>query len=481
MIRFAIFAGVSTDAQAQENKQSIPDQVENCRRYIAANGGVEAVSPYIMDGYSRTGYDSLDEACRKIPPLAQAVKDAQDNKYDVLIMDHFDRLGDIGLLALVRFKRLRKQLFSVRQSGKLADPATYNPYEDESADMQMRMHGIIQVYRINKIRRAWETGVPDRAAAGLHPLTIPFGYRLGARGAPAEPIPQETELIRQMMQMYLQGRTLQAICDHADASGIPPRRSRKWQRTVINRILHNPYYAGVVTFGMFRKVDGKRVQQPPSKWIRGNGQHIPLWDESTYYAILAERDRRDKLRSREQTYALTGLCECAKCGQRLHHHGTLPYTYVACRSASPAHISMRYETAKQIVFQEFVEDLQVIKLNPELKDKTAAIKDSIAKQQTLRRKVQEGYELELYTAVEAQKRISAAELEIEKLTRKLTAQKQHGAQRSAMLQFADQDPKYILEWLHTDDPKTVNHFLTTLCVKVLIQPKTLSATIIWRD
>jgi hypothetical protein len=39
----------------------------------------------------------------------------------------------------------------------------------------MYVEGIIQSYRINKIRRGWNIGVPERARKGLHPLSVPFG------------------------------------------------------------------------------------------------------------------------------------------------------------------------------------------------------------------------------------------------------------------------------------------------------------------
>jgi hypothetical protein len=174
-IRFAILAGVSTEQQATPEKLSIPDQLTRCRERIAQSAGIETSGPYIMDGYSRTGYDSLEVAMQEIPPLAQAIQAAAADQYDVLIMDNFDRLGDLGFIVKTRFKKLRKQLYSVRQSGKLATPRDYDPYASETDDIAMYVEGIIQSYRINKIRRGWNIGVPERARKGLHPLRVPFG------------------------------------------------------------------------------------------------------------------------------------------------------------------------------------------------------------------------------------------------------------------------------------------------------------------
>ena len=71
MIRFGILAGVSTDVQAGD-KASIPDQIATCRRAIAQLGAVE-IDCFTMDGYSRTGYDSLADAMNDIPPLKEAI------------------------------------------------------------------------------------------------------------------------------------------------------------------------------------------------------------------------------------------------------------------------------------------------------------------------------------------------------------------------------------------------------------------------
>lgn len=68
MIRFATLAGVSSDVQKGEDKASIPDQIKTCRAVIKQLGGIE-IDVYIMDGYSRSGYDSLDVAMGDIPPL----------------------------------------------------------------------------------------------------------------------------------------------------------------------------------------------------------------------------------------------------------------------------------------------------------------------------------------------------------------------------------------------------------------------------
>jgi hypothetical protein len=481
-IRFAILAGVSTEGQAREDKLSIPDQIEKCRERIAQYEGFEAIGPFIMNGYSRSGYDSLDVAMSEIPPLGEAIHAAHDDQYDVLIMDNFDRLGDLGVIVKTRFKKLRKQLYSTRQSGKLILPDQYDPYASEDADIAMYVEGIIQSYRINKIRRGWNVGIPKRASDGLHPLCISYGYRVRSKSEPAEQIPEEVELIIKMKDWFLQGATLQQICERADASGVKPRRGApRWARTVVKRIILNPYYAGIIIFGRYKVIEKKRIPQPPSKWVKSQGKHIPLWDEITYYAILSEQERRDGLRSRAQTYALTGLLECSICQTPVHRHGkqSTNWIYMNC-SAPKTHIALRYEVALQLVANAIVLAMTNYKNNPVVTDSSDTYDQKIRHQQSLRQRVQEGFEAELYTAIEAQSKIVAAETEIERLIRTRERASQQHRQKQALLQFADQDLNRMRAWIIEDSPSIVNLFLTSLCEKIVITPDS-ELTVVWRE
>jgi len=479
MIRFAILAGVSTDPQARKDKLSIPDQIAFCRQKISQFEGVETTEPFVLDGYSRTGYDSLEVAMSEIPPLGAAIAAAQADQYDVLIMDNFDRLGDLAFNVKTRFKKINKQLFSARQSGKLIPPDQYDPYASEDADIEMYVQGIIQTYRINKIRRGWRIGVPERARNGLHPLSVTFGYHARGKDEPAEQIPAEIALIRHMKDWFLSGKTLGDICTLADAYGIKPRRADTWSRQVVKRILRNPYYSGRIEFGRY-KLDGdrQRVPVPPSQWVTAPGRHEPVWDEESRLAILAEFERRDGQRARAGTYPLTGLLECSICKLRVYRHGK-GWIYVTC-PAQPPHITMRYEVALEIVADQVVRSLREYKSRPIDPNGGEAIQREIELQQQLRGRIQEGFESDLYTSIEAHTRIVAVETEIERLLRKKDRVARQAEQQVALLAFADQDLDRLHHWILHDDPTTVNHLLTALCEKIIITPDH-ELDVVWRS
>lgn len=479
MIRFAILAGVSTDAQATPHKISIPDQVANCRAHISAHNGIETAGPYIMDGYTRTGYDSLEIAMREIPPLASAINAAHQDEYDILLMDNFDRLGDLGFIVKTRFKKLRKQLRSIRQSGKLIPPDQYDPYAAETDDIAMYVEGIIQTYRINKIRRGWNIGVPQRARSGLHPLTIPFGYQQTAKDQPLQPIPEQIDLIQKMVNAYLSGETLQAICTLADNSGVPPRRASRWTRQTVKQIIHNQYYAGITTFGKYKTIEGRRIPVPPSQWITGEGQHQPVYGQDTYLAILQETDRREGTRARSQTYALSGLLTCSVCQSRLHRHGKIASPYPVDLSCPNGHIHIQYDLALKIVAQNVTKELTHVTPPESSENRAERLLWSIEKQEELRRQIQTGYENKLYTTEEAHTRITAIEKEITRLKNQHTRTLQNNAQKQTLHHIAGKDLTLLKDWILHDDPTTVNRLLTALIQTITLTPQ-YHPLITWR-
>ena len=330
MIRFGILAGVSTDVQAGD-KASIPDQIATCRRTIAQLGGVE-VDCYTMDGYSRTGYDSLADAMNEIPPLKNAIEGAEQDAYDVLILDNWDRLGDLGQLVNTRFKKYRKQIYSARQSSRIQHPDAYDPYSDESADIDMHIQGIIQRYRQNKLRRGWNAGMPKRIENGLTPLRVPFGYVWVNSKQPPRLDPTRASLLQQMKDLLLRGRPVNAIARYADESGVaPPNRGEKWDPTSIRRMLANPYYAGIIginrtkyIFDPKRKRKKRPVKQPRAKWGRGSMSlsgmkpHTARWSRNWNGVAKGTNILRSSFRSPVCSLVLCAARSCTDIPMEFH-------------------------------------------------------------------------------------------------------------------------------------------------------------------
>lgn len=483
VFRFAIFAAVSSERQAREDKASLEDQVKTARADGLNQGGIETTEPYVLDGYSRTGYVNLSDALEDIPPLARAIEDATSDKYDVLIMDNLERMGDLAPMLSTLFKRHKKQLHSARQSGPVTDPEHYDPSADEAGDILINVEGIIQKYRLNKLRRGYQVGIPNRIKRGLPAFRIPYGYDRTSKNEP--PIPNENaRFVVQIKDWFLEGYGLTFIARRLTEQNAPlPSKSGKaWHLESIRHILLNPFYAGIVAIGqkrgeLSRKGLVYRQRTPQSQWQKSQGGHTPLWDETTHLAIQNEFDRRYKLKNYSKTiYPLAGLLRCTVCEQKLIRRrisiGGQLHAGLGCKSGE-SHVRILYTTAVELLAIELKSGLQSLHQNPaDHAQREQDIQQELVDLKERRALVQEGFEARLYNKEEATVRIS----ELERLERtaqiKLEEHQRNEQSRSQFLNLSHDvaDLDYIAEWIQDDDPAIVNRILSALCQNVWLDP-----------
>lgn len=479
VFRFAILAGVSSEKQTEEGgKQSIPDQIKNCRTFIERTpGGLEAAGPFVMDGYSRTGYDSLEIAMVDIPPLADAIHAAEQNKYDVLLLDNFDRLGDLGSNVLIRFNRLKKQVYSIRQSGTLYDPDKYDPHSNEAATISIAFETVIQRYRIGKMQRGWQLGMPARIENGLLPGRAPFGYTYTSKNTPAVRN-EDADLILEMKDMLFEG------LPYVEISRRVSSKTLKLTDATIREMLQNPYYYGMVRLykiKVLKRPDGsiQHIKRPRSEWLMRRGLHEPLWDKVTYQAIVKEIERRTKSRpSNRNNYPLRVLYWCGECNQ-LMYHAKYREGYVSPkgrpRRGRPRLVCRRghgivYDDAIHLLADKIRQDLKGRVITPRNRDdEIASIDRQIEIVLAKRPMVQEGYEAKIYTSKEAKERIAAIEDEVERLKQKqdrLKDTEERARQVSETLGRMDLDN--LEQWIKNDDPLVVNRLLSSIIQRVVL-------------
>jgi DNA invertase Pin-like site-specific DNA recombinase len=477
IVKWAILAGVSSDKQAEEDKGSIDDQIATCRHAIQQLGG-EEVACYIMDGYSRSGYDSLSDALEDIPPLKEAVEAAAENKYDILMLDNFDRLGDLGQLMHTRYKKYKKQLYSARQSGRFHDPATYDPYSDESSSIDMHIQGILQTYRINKLQRGLKLGITKRVETGRYSHAHPYGYLPINDKGDLDLDPPVAQLIIALKDKFFEGKSLRDLKEVADQSGVPsPEGLPYWNYMSIRSILANPFYSGKV-FKNRWKVIGKKwgPTGKPYPVIRANpnptyydGKHQALWSWDEHLRILTEMQERYHKMSRYNPRAFTGLLICSVCGHRLTFKGGK----YRCRPL-PDHIHLPEEEAERGIGEALAETLRNYKdVPPEPPSVDVAQKAKEALERKIVR-VQLMVEDETYTREEGAKRvqelrarIAATDAVQEEYARKLAGHQRIVDMLQSELIDLDELPMRFMR----DEKEITNIFLRGFVESIEVTPR----------
>src|SRR5882724_1808739 len=210
-----------------------------------------------------------------------------------------------------------------------------------SAEDQLlvQFQGMIAEYERAQILERSRRGKRHRAHSGEVSVMsgAPYGYRYIRKTdeAPAAYIVDEAEahVVRRAYEMYtVEGLSIGEITRRLNAESIPPRKSGRWERSVVWGVLRNSAYRGVACFGKTRVSGRTRVMRPQ----RRRGVTMPSttasherpredWIEIPVPALVSEESfaraqellRENKIRSRRRTIApsvVQGLVSCAKCG-----------------------------------------------------------------------------------------------------------------------------------------------------------------------
>lgn len=487
-VRFAIWAAVSTKAQAKgmekkekgvDDKVSLEHQENVCRTAGESRGWIETCKPYIM-AHSRSFYVNLFDAERDIPALRSMLEDARSDKFDVLIIFSYDRLGDITDMVAQSLRFYGKQLFSVNQPVEPQEPDSFNPYGADSEAIMRDVARIWQRQRIIDLQRKRASGMPARIKNGLNPARVPFGYRWRGKKEPPEKEQEKAALVVCMKDMFLRGTPVSDIMRYADSTGIkPPNGGEHWQDGSIRAILLNPFYAGFVSIRRYQTVrdprqghKARQIKLPRSKWVMGQGKHVPLWDESVHHMISFEMESRHNANIHHRVrYPLAGILFC-KCGAKLtrvsHGHGIPRPRVWVCSEGKSAHFVMPYKECEELVFRKIASELGHLK--PKKPADTAAYLRAIEELKARKKRVQEGYELGGYDKIEFIQKVNDIDSMIEDYKEKVSKQEQALAALWGFINLPGDKFEGLVAWFHAMDPAELNAILRKFVGQIVVNP-----------
>jgi DNA invertase Pin-like site-specific DNA recombinase len=147
----------------------------------------------------------------------------------------------------------------------------------------------------------------------------PYGYVKHGRTYAIDAGP--AEIVRQIYRDYVDGRSLNSICNQLTQRGIRGSRGGRFTPPRVRRLLDNPAYIGYRRLGdeMFR------------------GDWPPLVDRALWDEVLrTRRARRPRhpVSPGVPSYLLSGLVVCGGCGHRLHHRTGKGGTFYRCPNST---------------------------------------------------------------------------------------------------------------------------------------------------
>lgn len=239
---------VSTLGQVE--KDDIPMQKQFCREFVQQQTGWE-----IVKEFSEKGVSGFKVSAKDRDAIQEIQRDALQNKFDVLLVFMFDRLGrreDETPFVVEWFVKNGIEVWSAKEGqqrfdthvDKLLNYIRYWQASGESIKTSVR----------TKTRMEQLTQEGYFTGGG-----VPFGYRLEHQGRTNKRNqdvgdlvvePDEAEIVKLIFQKYLyEGYGAQRLCRYLAEQGITNRKGRNIPTTTINRIIKNPIYTGVIRNG----------------------------------------------------------------------------------------------------------------------------------------------------------------------------------------------------------------------------------------
>jgi len=229
-VRVAIYTRVSTEDQAKEGF-SLEAQRERLEAYCLA---------YVDEGHSG----------RNIRRPAYQRMMAERDQWDALLVIKMDRIHRNS-------RNFMEMMENLQEWGK--DFVSASESLDTSTAMGRFVMDIIQriaQLESEQIGERVKMGMTQKARVGpgilgFHP---PLGYDV-TEGR-LVPIEDEAEVVREMFDLCLKGRTLEETAVELNANGRRTKLGTSWTPIKVYRILHNPVYAGFLRWdGIVRKAD----------------------------------------------------------------------------------------------------------------------------------------------------------------------------------------------------------------------------------
>ena len=328
MEKFAcMYLRLSREDGDSTESNSISNQRQIIKSY-ARDNDFKVVAEYVDDGFSGSNFDR--------PKFKKMIQDLEDKKFKTIIVKDLSRFGrdyiESGKYLQKIFPEKGIRFISVNDN-----------YDSENADVS-DTHLILPIRNfINdsycrdismKVKSSKEIKRKNGEFIGAF---APFGYKKDSKNKHKLVVDTEvSHIIERIFNMKIDGYSSKAIADFLNSIGcVTPSKHKensgdnhttgfivkdsKWDAKMVNRIITNKVYIGVLEQGKTRKLNYKskrEVEVNEEDWIVINDSHKPIISKSIY-ALANKMMLRDVKQSADIPHILSGMLYCKDCGSSM--------------------------------------------------------------------------------------------------------------------------------------------------------------------
>ena len=357
--------------------ESIENQIELCRQYIAMHFGEDASENVLV--YEDEGFSGGNLAR---PQFKKMMKDSQKIAFAAIVVYRFDRIsrniGDFAKLIEdlgdrnIDFISIREQFDTSSPMGRamMYIASVFSQLERETIAERIRDN----MHELSKTGR-WLGGTTPTgyASESLSSVTVDGKVKKACK---LKPIPEEIQLVKTIFEVFMETGSLNKTDQYLWEHRCVTKRGKQFTRFAIRGILTNPVYMiadetayqylkennvdlfaersefdgehGIMAYNRTLQRPGKANQiRPMEEWIMAVGKHPGIIAGSDWVRVQAMLDvnkSKSYRRPRSNVALLSGLLRCGECGDymrpkltnRKNADGELIYTYM-CSTKERSH------------------------------------------------------------------------------------------------------------------------------------------------
>lgn len=303
---------------------------------------------YIAKIYEDDGFSGLK---KDRPRLQELLADVEAGKINLVITKDYSRLGRDRL----HTEELREHFFPLHKCRYIAVLDGYDSLYSGASEDIMPFKSILNEMYSRDISKKVHATYKTHAEQGLYTGCVPpLGYlKDPAQKGHLVVDPETAPIIQEIFSWAAAGKGANFIRRRLEEERIPcptywnrvrgfrnkftkhelsdPESGRYiWDFSVINDILKNPCYIGVIASQKkdYRFKLGVIGEKAPVEWIQVPGCHEPLVSEADFATVQELMTRRKRPRGNGEYSIFAGLLKCGECGKSL----TLKYNNAKTKS-----------------------------------------------------------------------------------------------------------------------------------------------------
>lgn len=280
ILRVAAYARVSCDKDAM--KQSLAAQISYYSGIIQQHDGWMLAGVYADEAYSGTRDNR--------PQFVRLIEDCKAGKVDRIITKSISRFARNTLMLLNTVRELRRMGIGIYFEEQNIDTLT----EADELMITLLASQAQEESRITSENCKWR--IKQKFEEGITTNFNMVGYR--AINGLVQEIPEESDLVRRIYELYLEGYGKQGIANILFEENVACRLGGEWVSSTIGSILKNEKYIGDLLLQKYY------IPDPLTKEIRKNkgelpqyfiqDDHTPIVSREVFAAVQKERGRRDR-------------------------------------------------------------------------------------------------------------------------------------------------------------------------------------------